>query len=174
LFIGPFDYRLKGANPLLQEEIDTLIRDLPHMHGPELFGAMTRLITIGEPAIPSLLEALHGENPKRRSTVAYVLGEIRDRRVIPQMQEALQDEVAEVRYEVAASLLVLGDWSAIPALIEGLRDGNPYNRYKAFRVLNEHTHQDMGYDYQAPEGERSAAVDRWETWYSGLRVTRVP
>ena len=162
------------ANPLLQEEIDILIRDLPHMHGPELLASMSRLVVIGEPAIPYLLDGLESDHPKTRASVSYVLGEMRDRRVIPNLREVLDDEYAAVRYEAAASLVVLGDWGAIPILFDGMRDENPYNRYKAFRVLTEQTQQDMGYDYQAPEEERLAAVRRWETWYAGLRVTRVP
>jgi HEAT repeat protein len=161
------------ANPLLEEEIETLIRDLPHMHGPELLAAMSRLVTIGEPAIPYLVDALDADPAKTRAGVAFVLGEMRDRRVIPALRDALDDDTPEVRYEVAASLVVLGDWSAIPMLFEAMRDENPYNRYKAFRVLSEHTRQELGYDYQAPEEERVAALRRWETWYAGLRVTRV-
>jgi len=161
------------ANPLLQEEIDSLVRDLPHMHGPELLAAISRLITIGEPAIPALIGALNAEPSQTRSSSAYVLGEIHDRRVISDLRGALDDTDVEVRYEVAASLVVLGDWTAIPTLIAALRDGNAYNRYKAFRVLSEQTHQDLGYEYQAPVEERLAAVRRWESWYAGLRVTRV-
>jgi len=161
------------ANPLLQEEIDTLVRDLPHMHGPELLGAMSRLVTIGEPAIPTLVEALKDPEPTKRSGAAFVLGEIHDRRVIPDLRESLSDKVPEVRYEVAASLVVLGDWTAMPVLFQALAEENPYHRYKAFRVLNEQTRQDMGYDYQAPEEERIAAIRRWETWYEGLKPAYV-
>jgi len=156
------------ASPLLQEEIDMLLRELPYRHGPELIATLKRLIYIGEPAVPSVVRTLRADHPKSRSNAAYVLGEIRDRRVIPDLRKSLDDKASEVRYEVAASLLILGDWSGIPVLIEALADEDPYHRYKAIGVLADHTNQNLGYDYRAAEDERTAAVGRWENWYSAL------
>lgn len=161
----------QAASPLLQEEIDTLLRELPFRHGPELITTLKRLIYIGEPAVPSLVESLRAAHPKSRSNAAYVLGEIHDRRVIPALRRGLNDSAPDVAYEVAASLLVLGDWSGIPILIDALEDEDPYHRFKAIRVLAEHTHQDLGYDYRSDRQNRVAAVGRWENWYAGLRQT---
>ena len=153
------------ASPILQEEIDMLLRELPYRHGPELIATLKRLIYIGEPAIPSIVRTLRADHPKSRSNAAY---EIRDRRVIPKLRKSLDDSAPGVRYEVAASLLILGDWSGIPILIEALGDEDPYHRYKAIGVLANHTHQDLGYDYRAAEVERTEAVGRWENWYAAL------
>jgi len=163
----------QSASPLLEEEIDTHLRELPYRHGAELIATLNRLVFIGEPAIPSLVRSLRAEHPKSRSNAAYVLGEIRDRRTIPPLRRALDDAAPEVRYEAAASLLAMGDWSGVPVLIDALGDGDPYHRYKAIHMLERHTHQDLGYDYQASEDERAAAVRRWETWFSGLRQVSV-
>lgn len=160
-------------SPLLKEEVDMLLRELPYRHGPELIATLKRLVYIGEPAIEALVRGLRDEHPKTRSNAAYVLGEIRDRRVIPDLRKALSDESSDVRYEVAASLLILGDWSGIPELIEALDDEDPYHRYKAIQVLSSNTHQDLGYDYKASEQERTAATERWRTWYAALDRTAV-
>ncbi len=156
---------------LLQEEIDTLLRELPYRHGPELLATLNRLVYIGEPAIPSIVKSLKDDHPKARSNAAYVLGEIRDRRTIMPLREVLDDESQEVRYEAAASLLVMGDWHGIPVLIAALKDSDPYHRYKSIQILAKNTHQDLGYDYKGSEESRAAAVGRWENWYSGLRRT---
>ncbi len=155
-----------AASPSLKEEIDRLVNDLQYQHGKELLQTNQRLIYIGEPAIPALLQALSNSDPLTRANACFVLGEIRDRRVVPRLGPLLKDEDTNVRYEAAASLVVLGDWEhAMPLLLNGLRDPDKWTRFKAFTVLKNATRQDFGYDYQAEESAREESVRRFEQWW---------
>jgi HEAT repeat protein len=163
------------ASPALQAEIDRLVRDLEFQHSEELLQADQRLVYIGEPAIPALLTALDSKDRKTRANSAYVLGEIRDRRVVTHLRPLLDDEDVEVRYETAVSLLVLGDLDeAVPFLISGLRDPDKWNRYKSFAALKSLSRQDFGYEWQSTDaGAREPAVKRFEEWWSaGAHVAR--
>lgn len=169
------DEEYTKASPGLQEEIDRLVSDLEFQHSEELLHADQRLVYIGEPAIPSLLKALRNKDGKTRSNAVYVLGEIRDRRVVPHMKPLLSDDDLSVRYETATSLLILGDWdSAVPCLIQGLRDADKWNRFKAFSALKTALRQDFGYEWQSSNaGLREEAVRRFEGWWTaGAHVAR--
>ena len=155
------------ASPALKSEIDRLVKDLEYQHGAELLRSNQRLVYIGEPAIPTLLEALRSRDAKTKANATYVLGEIRDRRVVPYLEPLVENEDGSVRYEAAASLLVLGDWNvSVPVLFQGMRDPDRWNRFKAFSVLKNAFRQDFGYDWQAPEPAREEAVKRFEEWWA--------
>ncbi|MBI1850810.1 MAG: HEAT repeat domain-containing protein [Planctomycetes bacterium] len=169
------DEEYTKASPGLQEEINRLVSDLEFQHSEELLHADQRLVYIGEPAIPALLKALESKDGKTRSNAAYVLGEIRDRRVVPHLKPLLSDDDLAVRYESATSLLVLGDWdSAVPFLIQGLRDTDKWNRFKAFSALKNASRQDFGYEWQSSDAAlREEGVRRFESWWSaGGHVAR--
>src|SRR5262245_48191796 len=106
------------ASPVLQREIDQRIDNLRYQHNRDLLASMQRLITIGEPAIPALVKALKSDDPKTRSSVAFVLGEIGDQRAVKDLTQLLTDSVESVRFEGAAAVVTLGDWTAMPVLIQ--------------------------------------------------------
>ena len=65
-------------------EIQARIANFPFQRGQELLNNMLWLETkAGETSIPFLLEALEHDNPKVRCSATWVLGRLRDRRVIP-------------------------------------------------------------------------------------------
>jgi hypothetical protein len=153
------------ASPVLQREIDQRVENLPYLHGKDYLASVARLIYIGEPAIPSLIEALEADHVQSRGAAAYILGEIGDKRSIPEIRPLLEDSSEMVRLEAAGSLATLGDWSCFPTLITALRHEKPVVRLKSFQVLSKQVKQDFGYVYNAPDDERERAVRRWEEWW---------
>ncbi len=156
---------------LTRAEIDRRIYEIPYMHGLELVHNLERIARIGEPALPRLLEELHSEKAVMRSSVAWVLGAMGDRRNIPPLRELLADRVPEVRYEAAASLVDLGDAAGFAVLVDGLSDPQLDNRFKCFESLRTATGQDFGYDHDGAPELRRAAVARWHDWLDGVRAS---
>lgn len=64
-------------------EITRRVEQIPYQHREELLQSLMWLAQTGEQTIPALLTGLHHGNPKVRSSCAWVLGRIGDRRVIP-------------------------------------------------------------------------------------------
>ncbi|MBK8097979.1 MAG: HEAT repeat domain-containing protein [Planctomycetes bacterium] len=158
-------------NSLMADEITSRIEQIPYQHREELLLNLQWLSQAGEQAIPSLLSGLQHDNAKVRSSSAWVLGRIRDRRVIPEMRASLQDGNETVRLEVARTLLVLGDLATAPTLIEGLDSQRKEVRYLCHEALKSVTGRDFGYDHLAEDANsrRSAALS-WRQWwgeYSG-------
>jgi HEAT repeat protein len=71
-------------------EIDQRIEQIPYQHREELLQNLLWLAQTGEQTIPAVLDGLRHDNPKVRSSCAWVLGRLRDRRTIPNLQAAVQ------------------------------------------------------------------------------------
>lgn len=56
------------------------------------------------------------------------------------------------------------DKSRIPDLIRMLKSDDPATRLLAAETLESITGQTMGYDAEASEAEREAAIGRWRAW----------
>jgi hypothetical protein len=56
------------------------------------------------------------------------------------------------------------DSRVLPALVDRLGDADPVVRLAAHEELRRRTGQDLGYVPWAGPEERSAAVNRWQTW----------
>lgn len=155
------------ASETLQEEINEKIESIRYLQGEKLLAVLSRLVFIGEPAVPSLLKALEDEDDLTRSSAAFVLGEIsiRHKRINGALRGLTRDPVPTVRYEAGASLLSLGDIYGAGVLIEGLRDEDPKNRFKSIKSLKEFLKKDFGYDPKVPPAEREKAVQQWEKWW---------
>jgi len=157
----------------LREEIKERIAALPFQSGEVLCQNMQRLIYIGEPAIPFLIEVLEEGSPRARGSCAFMLGQLSDRRTIPDLQRALGDPVPAVRYEVATALCVLGVQDGYPVLISGLSDDEIRLRYKAHEALQMLTRLDYGYRHDDDPGQRRVAVARWEQWWERMRASEL-
>lgn len=57
-----------------------------------------------------------------------------------------------------------GDHSAIPRLIALLEHDDPGTRLLAIGALERLTGRTFGYDYAAPDAERSKSVEQWVQW----------
>jgi hypothetical protein len=152
----------------MEMEIRTRISQIPYQHRQELLDNMLWLATkAGETAIPSLLEGLDHDEAKVRSSCAWVLCKIEDKRVIPYLQAKSEDPHESVRLEVARSLVYLGDLQQIPALIKGLDSELLPVRYNCHMALRDSTKRDFGYDHLTEsEHQRKKAVLAWYQWWS--------
>ncbi|MEQ1634031.1 MAG: HEAT repeat domain-containing protein [Planctomycetota bacterium] len=154
-------------NSLMADEIESRVQQIPYQHGDELLQNLLWLSQTGESTIPSLLSGLKNESPKIRSSCAWALGRIRDRRTIPYLQTAVKDTNETVRFEVARTLLTLGDIQTAPVLIEGLDSEKKEVRYLCHEALKSTTGRDFGYDHLSEnESQRHMAVLGWRQWWS--------
>ena len=158
-------------NSLMTGEITRRVEQIAYQHRDELYQNLLWLAQTGEQTIPAMLDGLRNENPKVRSSCAWVLGRLRDRRTIPNLQSAMRDGEAGVRLEGARSLVAMGDLAQAPTLIEGLDSDKKEVRYMCHETLKTATGHDFGYDHlNQNDGELKLSVLRWRQWwgeYSG-------
>lgn len=151
---------------LMREKIDEQIARIPYQHQQELLDNMLWLSQVGEGAIPALVQALDSGEPKLRSSAAWCLGHMGDKRVIPYLQKHTNDSNEIVRLEIARSLVLLGDYRQIPALIAGLDSELQDVRYRCFDALQSATGQNFDYDHRISEADdRRSSIDRWQQWW---------
>lgn len=165
------DVARPGDDVILRAEVEKRVSEIPYMHGVELVANLERLAAIGEPAVPALVRALDAPEWLTRSSAAWTLGVMGDRRNIPALRELLDDRVPGVRYQAAASLVELGDAMGFPVLVEGLSDPEIQARYKCFEALRDATGNDFGYEHDASPALRRAAAARWADWLEGVRAS---
>ncbi|MFM1872263.1 MAG: hypothetical protein RL398_1685 [Planctomycetota bacterium] len=158
-------------NSIMAGEIQQRVDQIPFQHRDELLHNLVWLTEQGEQVIPTVLKGLKNDNAKVRSSCAWVLGQIKDRRTVPNLRELLTDRETPVRTEVARTLVLMGDLAACPTLIEGLDSDRREVRYMCHEALKTATGHDFGYDHLAAEQrEQQQAVLRWRQWwgeYSG-------
>jgi hypothetical protein len=154
-------------NGLMAGEITRRMQEIPYQHREELLENLMWLAQTGEQTIPSLLDGLRSDNPKVRSSSAWVLGRLRDHRTIPNLQAAMKDSDQTVRMEVARTLVLLGDLVWSPNLIEGLDSDKKEVRYLCHEALKSATGRDFGYDHLSEDATaRSTAALGWRQWWS--------
>lgn len=154
-------------NSLMAWEITRRVEQIPYQHREELLQNLLWLSQTGEQTIPSLLTGLEHENPKVRSSCAWVLGRLRDHRTVPNLQAAMRDSEPTVRMECARTLVVLGDLTFAPNLIEGLDSERKEVRYLCHEALKNATGNDFGYDHlNQNDGDLRLSVLRWRQWWS--------
>jgi HEAT repeat protein len=101
--------------------------------------AATELITIGEPAVPALVELLRDPDPRYRRAAASTLWGLglKGKAAVPQLADALSDPDPEVRGAAALALHAMGREAraAVPALIAAIRDQDRNVRVWAIKSL---------------------------------------
>ena len=154
-------------NALMGKEINNRVQQIPYQHRQELLDNMLWLVTkAGEQSIPTLLRGLHHREAKVRSSCAWVLCKIGNRRVIPYLQHKVNDPHESVRLEVARSLVYLGDLKPVPTLIKGLDSDLLPVRYNCHMALKDATKRDFGYDHLSEsDALRKQAVLAWWKWW---------
>lgn len=154
------------ANSIMAREIETRIQEIPYQHREKLFANLLWLSQTGEQAIPALLTGLQHAEPKVRSSCAWVLGRIGDRRTIPDLQRVSNDKHETVRLEVARTLVEMGDMKSCPALIVALDSDKVQVRGMCHEALKRATARDFGYDHLSDNVEqRRQSVLRWRQWW---------
>ncbi len=155
------------ANSLMAGEITRRVEQIPFQHRDELLQNLLWLAQTGEQTIPAVLDGLRHESPKVRSSCAWVLGRIRDRRTIPNLQQAMRDSDQTVRMECARSLVTMGDLEWSPNLIEGLDSDRKEVRFLCHEALKTATGHDFGYDHLNQNvADLQQSVLRWRQWWS--------
>ena len=105
------------------EKLDVAIRSLVYVLSSRdgLMREFVRrsLVTIGEPTVGMLMEALGDSSKTVRWEAAKALGEIGSPRAAPVLVEALEDGFYDVRWLAAEGLIVLGR-QALKPLLEAL------------------------------------------------------
>jgi hypothetical protein len=154
-------------NSLMSGEITRRVEQIPYQHRDELLQNLMWLAQTGEQAIPTLLTGLRHDDAKVRSSCAWVLGRIGDRRTIPNLQSTMNDGEPGVRLECARSLVAMGDIARSKVLIEGLDSDKKEVRYMCHETLKTATGHDFGYDHlnQNPT-EMRVSVLRWRQWWT--------
>lgn len=167
LFSSEASSEYQQPNSLMADEIESRVKQIPFQHREELLQNLLWLAQTGETTIPAVLQGLKSENAKVRSSCAWVLGRMRDRRTIPQLQALAKDSNETVRLEVARTLVVLGDLKPAPTLIEGLDSDKKEVRFLCHEALKGATGRDFGFDHLSDnELQRRTSVLGWRQWWS--------
>lgn len=151
---------------LMKQYIQEKIEQIPYQHGEELILNLQWLAQSGEQSIPQLAKSLNHKIPKTRSSVAWVLGQIGNKKAVKLLRRHTNDSQPVVRFEIARALLVLGDFSRITELIRGLESGMQGVRYHCFEILTKKTGKSFDYDYRSKDVvSRKAAAAKWSKWW---------
>lgn len=164
------DAQFEDPGDLMRDKIQERILQIPFQHKQELLDNLLWLSQLGEQAIPSLARSLQTEDPKVRSSAAWVLGRMGDKRSIPFLRKGTQDANEIVRLEVSRSLLLLGDYSQVPVLISGLDSPQQHVRFLCFDALQSTTGKTFDYDHRISDlGDRRQSVQKWQHWWAAQK-----
>jgi HEAT repeat protein len=155
------------------EQVETQVRqrieNMRYESGTELLKTIETVAGCKELALRPIAEALPTVEPGVRANLVYTLSLIGGGKAHRMVASQISDQSPVVRYEVASALLQFKDWSGVPLLIGFLEAEDRRIRYKSFQALSSFAKQDFGYDFGAPEEERTAAVTRWKEWWADKR-----
>lgn len=105
---------VRAANSAMRERITTLVAALGDPEHPLHQQAVQDLVTVGDPAVPALNEALNPRRPWLMSfRAAEALGQIGDGRATSALIEALRHPNSNVRWSAVRALAVIGDARAM-------------------------------------------------------------
>jgi hypothetical protein len=98
LFASPrlFAQQNKPVTPELQNEMDELVKQLYHDDFDVREAATNKLISIGKPAVPTLIKALESTDPEVRVRSVHVLKKIGEWKVCPELVSEKVDEFTSV------------------------------------------------------------------------------
>jgi hypothetical protein len=147
---------------------DAVAKAVSDLESPDIkqrMEAANVLARVGEPAVPSLLDALRASpSTSARGMAAYTLGHMNDHRARDPLALALADPEREVQLEAATALLRLQDDRGFTRLVIGLEDADPRVRARSILVLHEAVGQTWGYAADDTPLDREDAVARWKGW----------
>jgi HEAT repeat protein len=120
-------------------DIPALVADLQGSDPAKSGRANLQLISIGEPAVPYLVEMLKGPDPRLRSLAASTIWAMgaKGRAAAPALGELLGDPDAQMRTSAAMALENMGPDAreAIPALVKALSDRDNRVRQASVKAL---------------------------------------
>lgn len=150
----------------LRDDIERQAAALPYRHGAERLEAIAWFTAVGEPAYDTLLGFLEDERTPVVASSLAALGGTRDHRLVPYLQDAGREAwTGTLALEYARTLVRLGDWDSMPVLIDGLESEEKLERALCAETLFEATRERMGFAAGGSLPERTAAVERWRSWW---------
>ena len=124
-----------AANGVSPAEVDNLVGTLQDGDEKNRLNAAYRLGRVGEAAVPTLNQALHGASDSIRNYAGYALS-LTGLPAVPTLIDALQDTDDSVRATAAYALADIGKAAeAIPALTHAAKDESPLVRRHAIEGL---------------------------------------
>lgn len=93
------------------------------------------LQSVGEKALPHLVEQLSHEDAGVRKFVVDIMGGIKSPSILPELASALADTDSNVAAAAAESMGVIGDSSAVPDLLKSLERDDLLIRYAILEAL---------------------------------------
>ena len=120
-----------------KESIEGLIEQLSNLDGAERERARQKLVKIGRPALPFLIDLLSNRTQLLRWEGCKAIGSIADPATAKVLLKALSDESAEIRWLAAEGLIALKQQALVP-LLQTLETDfeSPYVRKGAHHILN--------------------------------------
>ncbi len=114
----------------------------------------------------ALRERVADADPDVVSAASTALARLGDREAVPSIERALAAaRYAETKRDLAVALADLGSPAGIPALLDGLGHPDPLVRAHFFESFFAATGVHLGYEAEAPEGDRLEAIARlWGYW----------
>lgn len=106
----------------MNKEIKELIKKLKDEKLAVYAQAFQSLVDIGKPTVPSLIEALEGQDKDIRQYVIVALGKIGDQRAVPALVEAANGPNVFVRMLAIGALGDIGGDQVLPIIIKALED----------------------------------------------------
>lgn len=107
-----------------EQEIEQLAESLYYVDGVVWKITVKTFIEAGKPAVRPMIKALADWRDSRlRSTAAFILGEIGDKRAVKPLIYRLEDREWQVRAVAAGALGKIGDERAVEPLTKVLKDG---------------------------------------------------
>ena len=135
--------KLQGSS-LAATTINSLIADFAKQDSVSPARARQQLVSIGKPAVPSLIEALTHDNKWVRWEAAKSLSQIGDPAAGTAMARALEDKVFGIRWLAAEGLIAMGP-DGLPPLLQALidRSDSSWLRDGAHHVLHDLARGDL-------------------------------
>ncbi len=106
------------------DAVTALIADLGSANHGKKQRAKEELLVQGKNAIPQLIGALDDPDVKKKTTVIFMLGQLKATGAVPRLIEELKNENTALRLGSAFSLGLVGDSRALPHLEAMLGPGN--------------------------------------------------
>ncbi len=114
-----------------------------------------------------LLGLANGESGQLSVEAACALAERRLPASVEPLRRQLGSPNQFVRYRSLRALApMIGDGLA-PVFIESLRDPSPTVARFADQMLRQYANASFGFETEAPQTERDAAIQRWRDWWAG-------
>ncbi|MDZ7816356.1 MAG: HEAT repeat domain-containing protein [Planctomycetota bacterium] len=127
------------------------------------------LISMGEKAIPAILESLDDESVEVKTRLIGILAVIADARALPKLRELTKSPNVGVRCRANWALGEVPSRRNVETLINALEDENPTARLYAINSLHKLTGYKHGFEPRGEPEERAKAVARWRKWWDENR-----